>query len=63
LTIAWNCSALGNLDKFGSGNSMSYAKKYAFLNALNLKTGMDSEDGYEAKPFKVKQRIKCNKSK
>jgi len=45
-------SALGNLDKFGSGNSMSYAKKYAFLNALNLKTGMDSEDGYEAKPFK-----------
>ena len=45
-------SALGNLDKFGSGNSMSYAKKYAFLNALNLKTGMDSEDGYEAKLFK-----------
>jgi hypothetical protein len=47
------CSAMGNLDKFGTGNSMSYAKKYAFLNALNLKTGMDSEDGYEAKPFKV----------
>ena len=52
ITIA-GTSALGNLDKFGSGNSMSYAKKYAFLNALNLKTGMDSEDGYEAKPFKV----------
>ena len=51
ITIA-GTSALGNLDKFGSGNSMSYAKKYAFLNALNLKTGMDSEDGYEAKPFK-----------
>jgi hypothetical protein len=52
ITIA-GTSALGNLDKFGSGNSMSYAKKYAFLNALNLKTGMDSEDGYETKPFKI----------
>jgi hypothetical protein len=52
ITIA-GTSALGNLDKFGSGNSMSYAKKYAFLNALNLKTGMDSEDGYETRPFKV----------
>jgi hypothetical protein len=52
ITIA-GTSALGNLDKFGSGNSMSYAKKYAFLNALNLKTGMDSEDGYETKPFKA----------
>jgi len=30
---------------------MSYSKKYAFLNALNLKTGMDLEDGYNAKPF------------
>ena len=45
------CSAMGNLDKFGTGNGMSYAKKYAFLNALNLKTGLDSDDGYEAKPF------------
>jgi hypothetical protein len=52
ITIA-GTSALGNLDKFGSGNSMSYAKKYAFLNALNLKTGMDSEDGYETRPFKA----------
>ena len=52
ITIA-GTSALGNLDKFGSGNSMSYAKKYAFLNALNLKTGMDSEDGYETRPFKI----------
>jgi hypothetical protein len=51
ITIA-GTSALGNLDKFGSGNSMSYAKKYAFLNALNLKTGLDNDDGYEAKPFK-----------
>jgi hypothetical protein len=46
------CSAMGNLDKFGTGNGMSYAKKYAFLNALNLKTGLDNDDGYEAKPFK-----------
>ena len=45
-------SALGNLDKFGSGNSMTYSKKYAFLNALNLKTGIVDEDGYDAKPFK-----------
>ena len=45
------CSAMGNLDKFGTGNGMSYAKKYAFLNALNLKTGLDNEDGYNAKPF------------
>lgn len=45
------CSAMGNLDKFGTGNGMSYAKKYAFLNALNLKTGLDNEDGYKAKPF------------
>ena len=42
---------MGNLDKFGTGNGMSYAKKYAFLNALNLKTGLDNEDGYKAKPF------------
>jgi hypothetical protein len=46
------CSAMGNLDKFGTGNGMSYAKKYAFLNALNLKTGLDNDDGYEAKLFK-----------
>jgi hypothetical protein len=50
-------SALGNLDKFGSGNAMSYAKKYAFLNALNLRTGMDNDDGYEAKPFTSTKRI------
>jgi len=45
------CSAMGNLDKFGTGNGMSYAKKYAFLNALNLKTGLDNDDGYKAQPF------------
>lgn len=49
------CSALGALDKFGTGNGMSYAKKYAFLNVLNLKTGMDSDDGYNAVPFQSNQ--------
>ena len=45
------CSAMGNLDKFGTGNGMSYAKKYAYLNALHLKTGLDNDDGYKANPF------------
>ena len=46
------CTAMGGLDKFGTGQAMSYARKYAFLNALNLKTGLDLEDGYNATPFK-----------
>ena len=46
------CSAMGKLDKFGTGNAMSYARKYAFLNALNLNTGLDNDDGIKAKPFK-----------
>ena len=46
------CSAFGNLDKFGTGQAMSYSRKYAFLNLLNLKTGIKDEDGYEAKSFK-----------
>ena len=46
------CSAMGNLDKFGTGNAMSYSRKYAFLNLLNLKTGIKDEDGYETKLFK-----------
>ena len=51
------CSAMGSLDKFGTGNGMSYAKKYAYLNALHLQTGLDNEDGYKAKPFnKIPQR-------
>ena len=45
------CSAFGNLDKFGTGNAMSYPRKYAFLNLLNLKTGIKDEDGYNAVPF------------
>ena len=48
------CSAMGNLDKFGTGNGMSYAKKYAYLNALHLKTGLDNEDGYNATPFSAR---------
>ena len=46
------CSAMGAIDKFGTGNAMSYSRKYAFLNLLNLKTGIKDEDGYDAKPFK-----------
>jgi len=30
---------------------MSYSRKYAFLNLLNLKTGIKDEDGYVATPF------------
>ena len=45
------CSAFVNCDKFGTGNAMSYSRKYAFLNLLNLKTGIKDEDGYEPKPF------------
>jgi hypothetical protein len=52
------CSAMGNLDKFGTGNGMSYAKKYAYLNALHLKTGLDNEDGYNAKPFEEDKVLK-----
>jgi len=55
------CSAMGNLDKFGTGNGMSYAKKYAYLNALHLKTGLDNEDGYKASPFSTqKNNVKEN---
>ena len=49
--IVDGCTAIGGLDKYGTGQAMSYSRKYAFLNALNLKTGMDLEDGYNAKPF------------
>ena len=47
------CSAFGDLDKYGTGKAMSYSKKYAFLNALNLETGLDNDDGKRAKPFKA----------
>ena len=45
------CSAMGAIDKFGTGNAMSYSRKYAFLNLLNLKTGIKDEDGYQPKSF------------
>jgi len=43
------CSSFGDISMFGK--AMSYSRKYAFLNLLNLKTGIKDEDGYEAKPF------------
>ena len=54
------CTAMGGIDKFGTGQAMSYARKYAFLNALNLKTGLDLEDGYNATPFKEIPKAKAN---
>jgi len=45
-------SGFGKLDKYGTGNGMTYAQKYAFLSALNLKTGIIDEDGYNTEPFK-----------
>ena len=49
--IIEGCSAMGAMDKFGTGNAMSYSRKYAFLNLLNLKTGIKDEDGYDPAPF------------
>jgi len=49
--IVEGCSSIGKLDQYGTGSAMSYSRKYAFLNLLNLKTGMKDEDGYNAKPF------------
>ena len=46
------CSAIAGIDKFGTGQAMSYSRKYAFLNLLNLKTGIKDDDGFTAKPFK-----------
>ena len=46
------CSAMAGIDKFGTGQAMSYSRKYAFLNLLNLKTGIKDDDGFTAKPFK-----------
>ncbi len=48
------CSAMGGLDKFGTGQAMSYSRKYAFLNLLSLKTGIQDDDGYTAKSFDQK---------
>ena len=56
--------AIAKADKYGSGNAMSYARKYAFLNALNLRTGLeddqeeakDMEDGFPAEPLIKKKK-------
>ncbi len=53
-------SGFGKLDKYGTGNGMTYAQKYAFLSALNLKTGIIDEDGYKAEPFKKEINKKPN---
>ena len=45
------CSSFGDISMFGTGQAMSYSRKYAFLNLLNLKTGIKDEDGYDPKPF------------
>ena len=57
------CSAMGGLDKFGTGQAMSYSRKYAFLNLLNLKTGIKDDDGYEAKPFEEVKKIPSTNGK
>jgi hypothetical protein len=41
-------SAFAKIDKYATGNAMSYATKYAYLKALALQTGEDSEDGFKA---------------
>ena len=57
------CSAMGGLDKFGTGHAMSYSRKYAFLNLLNLKTGIQDDDGYTAKPFEEVKKIPVGNGK
>ena len=49
--IVDGCSSIGGMDSYGTGKAMSYSRKYAFLNLLNLKTGIKDEDGYAATPF------------
>jgi len=63
--VIQGCSAFGETDKYGTGKAMSYSRKYAFLNALNLETGLDNEDGYNPKtkvtiksPTSIKQNTK-----
>ena len=57
------CSAMGGLDKFGTGQAMSYSRKYAFLNLLNLKTGIQDDDGYTAKLFEEVKKIPVSNGK
>jgi len=56
--IVDGCSSIGGMDSYGTGKAMSYSRKYAFLNLLNLKTGIKDEDGYEAKPFNKISSVK-----
>ena len=54
------CSAMGELDKFGTGQATSYSRKYAFLNLLNLKTGVIDDDGHKAKSFNGNKKSSKN---
>jgi|TARA_B100000029_G_scaffold143304_2_gene138524 hypothetical protein len=50
-------SAFAKIDKYATGNAISYATKYAYLKGFCLETGMDSEDGFPApKDFVVNRR-------
>ena len=41
-------SAFAKIDKFATGNAISYATKYAFLKGFCLESGEDSDDGKTA---------------
>ena len=56
--IVDGCSSIGGMDSYGTGKAMSYSRKYAFLNLLNLKTGIKDEDGYAATPFNKISSVK-----
>jgi len=56
------CSSVGKIDQYGTGCAMSYSRKYAFLNLLNLKTGIKDEDGYEKKEEDVFKKNSPEKS-
>ena len=61
--IVEGCSSIGKLDQYGTGSAMSYSRKYAFLNLLNLKTGMKDEDGYEKKEEDIFTKNSVEQSK
>ena len=41
-------SAFAKIDKYATGNAISYATKYAYLKGFCLETGMDSDAGVPA---------------
>ena len=50
-------SAFAKIDKYATGNAISYATKYAYLKGFCLETGMDNEDGFPApKDFVVNRK-------